>query len=354
MVEKVHMRDPRRLSVGLIGMGGMGTRHALNLHHHVAAARVAAVYDPDMERAREAAVACGAAQVFDDPFGLIQADEVDAVVIASPDPTHADFALESVRCRKPVLCEKPMAASVADAAKIVEAECAMGRRLVSVGFMRRFDPQHVAVRQALEAGQIGRAIVFKGVHRNAMIPPYATGDSILTNSAGHDIDSARWLLAQEVTEVYVRGVRTRAAFSAETLDLLLIQMVLSGDCLATIEVFGAAEYGYEVSAEIVAERGAAITMPPGDAVVRSLQARSVGVPQDWLARFQGAYVAELANWVRAAQAEQPFAGANAWDGYMSLLVADACIRSLHNGTPVAVPALARPGLYAALRDQAMP
>jgi myo-inositol 2-dehydrogenase / D-chiro-inositol 1-dehydrogenase len=341
------MSDSRRLSVGLIGMGGMGTRHALNLHHHIGAAHVAAVYDPDVDRARQAAAACGAALVFDDPLQLIQADDVDAVVIASPDATHADFTLECIRCRKPVLCEKPLAASAADAAKIVEAECALGRRLISVGFMRRFDPQHVAVRQAVAAGQIGRPILFKGVHRNAMIPPYVTGDAIITNSAGHDIDSARWLLGQEVTEVYVRGVRTRASFSPETRDLLLIQMVLNGEGLATIEVFGAAEYGYEVSAEIVAERGAAMTVPPGAAIVRSLQTRSVAVPQDWLARFQDAYVAELAQWVGAAQTEQLFTGANVWDGYMSLMVADACIQSLHNGITMAVPLLARPGLYGA-------
>lgn len=341
------MSDARRLSVGLIGMGGMGTHHALNLHHYIGAARVAAVYDLDMNRARQAATACGAPEVFDNPLELIQADIVDAVVIASPDATHAEFALECAQCRKPALCEKPLAASTADAAKVVEAECALGRRLISVGFMRRFDPAHVAVHQAVEAGQIGRAIVFKGVHRNAMIPPYVTGDTIITNSAGHDFDSARWLLGQEVTEVYVRGVRTRASFSAETYDLLLIQMVLNGDCLATIEVFGAAEYGYEVSAEIVAERGAAMTMPPGDAVLRSLQTRSVAVPQDWLARFQDAYVAELAQWVSAVQTERPFAGANAWDGYMSLLVADACIRSLHGGTPITVPTPDRPGLYGA-------
>ena len=344
------MSHSRTLSVGLIGTGGMGTRHALNLRDHVGAARVAAVYDLDGDRARQAAAACGAARVFDDPLGLIRAGDVDAVVIASPDATHADFVLECVRNQKPVLCEKPLAASTVEVVKVVEAESALGRRLVSVGFMRRFDPQHVAVRHALEAGQIGRPLLFKGVHRNAMIPPYVAGDAILTNSAGHDIDSARWLLGQEVAEVYVRGVRTRDSFSAETLDLLLIQMVLSGGCLATIEVYGAAEYGYEVSAEVGAERGTAATMPPGDAIVRSLQAQSVAVPQDWLARFQDAYVAELTQWARAVQAQRPFAGANAWDGYMSLLVAEACIQSLHGGIPITLPATARPGLYGEYRD----
>lgn len=339
------MTASRTLSIGVIGMGGMGARHAVNLHRHVGMARVAAVYDVDMERARQAAARCGAPEVFDDPIRLIRSDQVDALVIASPDATHVDFVLECLRCEKPVLCEKPLATSAADAARVVEAECARGRRLIAVGFMRRFDPQHVAVRRAVESGAIGRAILFKGVHRNAMVSSQATGASIISSSAGHDIDSARWLLGQEVAEAYVRGVRTRASFDEATRDLLLIQLSLGGDCLATIEVYVAAEYGYEVSAEIVGERGAAVTAQPADALVRSRQARSVAVPIDWLARFQDAYVAELTQWAESLRSGQPFAGASAWDGYTATLASDACIRSLRDGVPVAVRAPARPDLY---------
>ena len=340
------MPDSQKLSIGVIGVGGMGTRHAVNLHRHVGAARVAAVYDYDAERARQAAAQCGSAEVFDDPMSLIRDDRVDAVLVASPDATHVDFTLECLRCRKPVLCEKPLATSASDAEKIVAAERALGRRLVAVGFMRRFDPQHVGVRQVVQSGAIGRALLFKGVHRNAMARPDVSAEAIVTNSASHDVDSARWLLGQEVEEVFVRGLRTRASFSAATLDLLLFQMSLSGGCLATAEVYVAAEYGYEVSAEIVAERGSAITAQPDAAVVRARNARSLAVPSDWLARFQDAYVAELAEWVDAALAGRPFAGASAWDGYMTLVVTDACIRSLRGGSPVRVPAPARPDLYA--------
>ena len=96
--------------------------------------------------------------------------------------------------------------------------------------------------------------------------------------------------------------------------MLLLQMTLTGDCLATIELFVAAEYGYEVAAEIVAERGTVVTGQPDNAIVRSAQARSVTVPTHWLDRFQDAYVAELTQWVRSIQMEQACPGANAWDG----------------------------------------
>jgi myo-inositol 2-dehydrogenase/D-chiro-inositol 1-dehydrogenase len=324
----------------------MGTRHAENIHRHVGAARLAAVYDLDRQRAERAAMLCGAAAVFDDPLRLIQDDRVDAILIASPDATHPAFVLECLRCRKPVLCEKPLATNAADAARVIEAESALGRRLVAVGLMRRFDPYHLAVRQVVASQQLGRPILYKGVHRNPAIPYDAHGEVIVTNSAGHDIDAVRWLLGQEIEDVYVRGVRSHGTFSAETTDLLLLQMTLTGYCLATIELYMAAEYGYEVSAEIVSERGAVATGQPGNAIVRSVQARSVMVPVHWLDRFQEAYVAELAQWAHALQTEQPYPGASAWDGYVALLVTDACVRSLRSRSPVALQTPARPSLYA--------
>lgn len=333
------------LRIGVLGTGGMGTRHAVNVHRYVVGAQVAAVYDFDRERAQQAAAQCGAPRVFDDPVSVIDAAEVDAVLIASPDATHVDFVLECVRRNKPVLCEKPLATNAADALKIVEAECAAGRQLVAVGFMRRFDPQHLAVQQVVAGGALGRAILYKGVHRNKTTPYETQGDAVIISSASHDIDAARWLLSQEVVEVYVRGVRTRASLSPTSIDLLLIQMSLSGGGVATIEVFVSAEYGYEVSAEIVAEHGTAISAQPVYATVRSQQTRAVAVAVDWLDRFQDAYVAELTQWVQSLQAAQRFAGATAWDGYMSLLAVDACIQSLHSGAPVAVQTPAQPELY---------
>ena len=333
------------IAIGVIGAGGMGSRHVLNLQQHVKGARVAAIYDLDQARARQVAEECGSANAFSDPLQLIQDAGVDAVVIASPDPTHAEFVHACLRQHKPVLCEKPLATTAADALKIVEAEQALECRFIAIGFMRRFDPQHVALRQVVTAGEIGRPILFKGVHRNQMIPPHLPGAVVVTNSAIHDIDSTRWLLGQEITEVFVRGVKTHASFSAETRDMLLIQMTLSGACLATAEVSVAVEYGYEVSVEIVGERGAAATMIPGLALVRSQGAQSQTVPRDHLTRFQDAYVPELTEWVHAIQSGQAFTGASAWDGYMSLLVSDACIQSLQSGTPVAVPTPQRPDLY---------
>jgi myo-inositol 2-dehydrogenase / D-chiro-inositol 1-dehydrogenase len=337
--------NSQTLSVGIIGTGSMGTRHALNLHRAVGNARVVAVYDLDQDRARQVAGLCGQALVFDEPESLINSPQVDAVVIVSPDNTHAKLTLACLQARKPVLSEKPLATTVEDAVRVLEVEVALGQRLVSVGYMRRFDPQHMAVKEAVANGALGRPLLFKGVHRNATVPYGTKGETILINSAGHDFDSTRWLLCEEVQEVFVRGLRSRADLHPDTKDLLLIEMSLTNESLAAIEVYVNADYGYEVSAEVVCQRGSAITTLADTALVRSEAQRAHPIPKDWLARFQNAYVLEIAEWVESIQEGRPFRGSNTWDGYMTMLITGSCIESFRRGTVTSLKVPDKPILY---------
>lgn len=337
--------NSRTVSVGVIGTGGMGTRHALNLHRAVGSARVGAVYDLDQDRARQVAGMCGQALVFDDPERLINDPSVDAVMIVSPDDTHARLTLACLRAGKPVLTEKPLATTVEDALRVLEAEVALGQRLVSVGYMRRFDPQHMAVKATLMDGALGRPLLFKGVHRNAVVPYGISGETILINSASHDFDSTRWLLGGEVQEVYVRGLRSRADLHPDTRDLLLIEMALTNDTLADIEVYVNADYGYEVSAEVVCQCGSAITTLADTALVRSAAQRAHPIPKDWLVRFQNAYVLEVAEWVESIREGRPFEGANTWDGYMTMLITGACIESFRDHAIKSLTVSDKPTLY---------
>ena len=151
-------------------------------------------------------------------------------------------------------------------------------------------------------------------------------------------------LGQEIETVYARGVRTEMSLQEDVCDLVLLQLSLSGDTLATIEVYVTAGYGYEVQAEVVGEWGAAVTRQPDHITLRAKNRRSHPVPADWLTRFQDAYVAELNQWALALRG-QPFQGASAWDGYLSLLAADASLKSLHSGKPEPVSCPTIPDLY---------
>ncbi|HSK99147.1 MAG TPA: Gfo/Idh/MocA family oxidoreductase [Rubrobacteraceae bacterium] len=343
--------DSGGISVGVIGTGGMGGMHAENLRSRVAGARLAAVADVDTERAGRIAGMSGAA-VHEDAVELIRDDRVEAVVIASPDPTHAPLALECLRNEKPVLCEKPLADSADAALEVVEAEVELGRKLVQVGFMRRYDPQHVAVKDAVESGAVGEPVVFKGWHRNADIEPSIDSEWIVINATIHDIDSARWFVEEEIEEVYVRGINTAPKLGENVWDVQLVQFSTTGGRLGSIETNVVSGYGYEVGVEVVGESGTIQTPAPAGAVVRRDRGASQRIEDDWLDRFHTAYVIEMQQWVGSLHNSQP-AGPDAWDGYAALVVADACIASLRSGAPQKVAKLEPPTLYASEDSEVM-
>jgi myo-inositol 2-dehydrogenase/D-chiro-inositol 1-dehydrogenase len=337
------MGKSEQISVGVIGTGGMGGMHAENLHSRVPGARLAAVADLDTARAEKLAARSGAA-VYGDAVDLIRDNNVEAVVIASPDPTHAPLALECLKNEKPVLCEKPLADSADAAFGVVEAEVGLGRKLVQVGFMRRYDPHHVAVKEAVDSGAVGAPVVFRGWHRNADIPHSITSEWVVINATIHDIDSARWFIEEEIEEVYVRGTNTAPKLGEDVWDVQLIQFSTAGGRMGSIETNVVAGYGYEVGVEIVGESGVVRSAPPAGAVVRRDRAASQRIEDDWLDRFHAAYVTEVQRWVESL-GNGSSTGPDAWDGYASLVVADACLASLRSGSPQKVARLDPPRLY---------
>jgi myo-inositol 2-dehydrogenase/D-chiro-inositol 1-dehydrogenase len=209
--------------------------------------------------------------------------------------------------------------------------------------MRRYDPRHLDVKDAVDSGAIGHPVLFKGTHRNAEAREGVSSESILVNSAVHDLDSARWMTGQEIEEAYVRGTSTRTA-PGGVLDLQVIQLKLDGGCLADIEVYVNAGYGYEVSLEVVGEMGTVQMAPAGAPVLRRQRYAGHPVEGDWLERFPEAYVLEMQRWIESLRGGK-LTGPDAWDGYVSLLAAEGCAASLRSGRPERLSIPPRPGPY---------
>jgi myo-inositol 2-dehydrogenase/D-chiro-inositol 1-dehydrogenase len=327
---------------GVIGVGLMGAEHARLLTDAVSGSEVAAVFDVDPERAEAVAAASGA-RVFDDPMVLIKDDSIDAVLIASADKTHEQFVLACLAAGKPVLCEKPLTPDVAGSIRIVAAEVELGRRLVTVGFMRRYDPGYADLKAALRSGDLGQALLLRCVHRNAASVPVPSA-VLISGSAVHEIDIARWLLDEELVSVTVHCPR-RSSNSGDTQDPMLLVFASASGVLVDVEVFLNAGYGYDVRCELVAESGTVLLDSPAPTVRRAAGSLARAVPGDWRQRFTEAYRRELQDWVDAVAAGEPPRGASAWDGYAATVVADAGIRALDTGrTQDAVPR-DQPALY---------
>lgn len=332
-----------QVRVGVIGTGRMGGRHAYNIHSQVGCARLAAVMDIDTDRAADIAGPAGAV-VFTDGFKLIASDLVDCVIIASPDATHCDLAFACLEHGKHALVEKPLAVDLDTAVAVVEREVQLGRRILQVGLTRYYDPQHIAVKEAIDRGEIGRPLMFRGWHRNPPETTPPTSEEVLVNSAVHDLYSTRWLLGDEISEVYVRGTTINPERS-DQLDLQLITMAMVGGAIASIEVNMDSGFGYEVGVEISGSHGMVTTAPHHTPVVRQDGHMRQSVEPDWLERFAVAYIREVQAWAASVLEDRP-EGPSAWDGYLTLMAALAGAKSIETGAPVKVDRPGRPTLYA--------
>lgn len=333
------------LRVGIIGTGSIGTDHARMLARRVGGAEVVAVTDVVADAAAALAAELGCRHHADDA-SLVADPDVDAVVIASSGVAHAAQAVACVRAGKPVLCEKPLAPTAAEAYTVVDAEVVAGRRLVQVGFMRRFDPAYVDLKAALDAGRIGTPLLARMVHRNPTVPPWFTSAMGLTDSAVHELDITRWLFDDEIVEVQVLLPHPSPnAPSPDYHDPQLVVLRTSRGVLVSVEVLLHGGFGYDVRAEITGSAGlAALENPRRTTVVRA-EEHHEPVPTGWKQRFGDTYRIELQAWVDATR-QGRVVGASSWDGYAAAAVATAAVSAQErSGIPVPVEMVARPPLY---------
>ena len=332
------------LNVGVIGVGMIGQDHLRRLTTVLPGANIVAVSDVNEAQAKDVASRLAGAKLYATGEDLIAAREVEGVVVTSWGPTHAGYVLAAIRAGKPVFCEKPLADTEKGCASIIEAEVAFGRKLVQVGFMRRFDPQYRAMQETIASGAIGAPLIFQSVHRNPSTPAHYTRHMALTDTAVHDIDIARFLLDDEPTAVSVKVPRKNSR-SGELSDPLFTLLEMRSGALVAIETSVSIVYGYDIRGEMIGETGVVTLAERNDVVLRSNGAYSGRVPADWRERFAAAFDAEFREWLSAA-ANGGVAGPSSWDGYVATVVSAAAVRAMGTGERETIKLRERPALYA--------
>ena len=325
------------LRVGVIGVGMMGADHGERLARRTAGARLVAVSDPDTARAGELATAYGVRSI-EDPLELIEDEEVDAILIASPGFVHEPQLMACLEHGKPVLCEKPLTMDSESSLRVVEAERATGKKLITVGFMRRFDPEYTRMKEIISTATLGAPLVVHQFHRNKDVPPTFKSEMIVRDSLVHEVDVARFLLDEEIVSIQMLTPRATSAAAEGVADPQIALFTMVSGAVVTNEVFVKNQVGYEVRCEVVAERGTVIAGRPwGDLYTTSADGTSWGgpVPADFRIRFARAYDLEVQAWVDAAKRGE-VVGATAYDGYASTVVCTAGMESLQTRQPVDV------------------
>ena len=334
------------LNIGVIGTGVIGQSHIRRLSHVVSGTRVVAVSDVDTGRAQAVADKLSdIPTVHETGQELIDDPRVDAVVVTSWGPTHEEYVLGGIAAGKQVFCEKPLATTRQACERILDAEVAAGRRLVSVGFMRRYDTQYREMKDVMGRGDIGAPLMMHAAHRNPSVPDHYTSDMIINDTVVHEIDIARWMFDDEIVAVTVltprRSAKAREGFN----DPLLVLLEMSGGVLVDVEAAVTIAYGYDVRGEIVCESGTVeLSESPGPIVKRAGQYTG-RVPSDWGERFADAFDIEFQAWADAVGAGTT-TGPSSWDGYAATVACDAGLEALRTERRVPIVMRDRPDLYA--------
>ncbi|TNC29112.1 Gfo/Idh/MocA family oxidoreductase [Amycolatopsis alkalitolerans] len=329
--------------IGVIGTGMIGQDHIRRLTGVVTGAEVTAVTDVDARRAKEVAAGVGARAL---PTGqdVIVDALVDAVVVTSWGPTHAEYVLAAIEAGKYVFCEKPLATTAEDALRIVEAEEAAGRRLVQVGFMRRYDQGYRAMKRVIGEGGIGSPLLMHCAHRNPAAPESYHSEMATQDTAIHEIDTIRWLLDDEIVSAQVLRPRSTSKRFEHLQDPQIMLFETASGVRIDLEVFVNCQYGYDIQCETVGETGTVRLPDPADVWLRTAGQLRTEVAQGWKERFAAAFDRELAEWVASIQ-DGRLAGPGSWDGYAAAVISDATVDALHSGRVVPVRLKDRPAFY---------
>ena len=327
----------------MLGVGDMGRRHAENLRRLVPEARLVAVADPAIERARQVAGELEIDHCFASLEQMLTLKEVESVVIAAPDKFHAAAISAAAAAGKDILCEKPIALSLAEAHSALEAVAKAGVRL-QIGFMRRYDPGYSAARRRVEAGEIGEPVIFKSLGRDRDAPPIAAYQSklngmLLYNNTIHDFDLARWLMRDEVTEVQTYTTVAIRPEVAQYGDVVasVVNLKYRRGAIGNIESYVQAVYGYDIRTEIVGSKGSILigTLQQTPGTFLAKEGGSYQLADHFLTRFEVAYVAELREFVRNLVHDRPLQ-VTGEDGLHALEIAVAAESSYLRSRPCAV------------------
>lgn len=333
------------LRIGVVGTGAIGRDHMRRITHTLSGAQIVAASDVSPEFARAALAPLDIeAEVFETGEALIASPEVDAVLVTSSGATHEQYVMAAIAANKPVFCEKPLAPTAQACLNIVEAESRAGRRLVQVGFMRRYDAGYRALKRTVDQGGIGLPLMVHAAHRNPTVADAYTTDMAITDTLIHEIDVLRWLLEDDYKTVQVVFPRRTPNAQPHLADPQVVLIETVKGVRIDVEIFVNCRYGYDIQCEIVCETGIAKLPEPSAVVMRKQAALSTEILMDWKDRFIESYDVELQDFIRAAS-NGTASGPTAWDGYAAAVAADACVAAQRSGQIVAVTMPERPTQY---------
>jgi myo-inositol 2-dehydrogenase/D-chiro-inositol 1-dehydrogenase len=329
-----------QLNVGIIGAGRIGKVHAENLAFRVPEARALAITDLNRDAAERVASRCGIPTVASSVDQILADAAIRAVLICSSTDTHADLIVRAAKAGKHIFCEKPIAHSLAKIDTALAAARQAGVKL-QIGFNRRFDPNFARVRAAVANGEIGAPRLLHIISRDPAPPPVSyvkVSGGVFLDMTIHDFDMARFLIGDEVEEIYTAaGVMVDPAIGeAGDLDTALLVLRFRNGVIGTIDNCRQAAYGYDQRAEILGSAGSIATgnCYPNQATISTGQNVHRDLPLNFfMERYTDSFAAEVRSFVQSVVEDKPTA-VTGMDGRIPVVMGLAARKSYDERRPV--------------------
>jgi len=328
------------IKIGLIGAGRIGRLHAANLRHHVSGAEIVAVADVFSEAAKRCAEELSIPNALDDPRRILDDPLIDAVFICTSTDTHASLIEQAAEAGKHIFCEKPIALDI----PTIDRALATVKRagvLLQIGFNRRFDPNFHRAHDLVAGGKIGQPHVLRITSRDPEPPPpeyVKVSGGIFLDMMIHDFDMARYLMQDEVEEVYASGavlVDPRIGELGDV-DTAVVTLRFKSGALGLIDNSRRTVYGYDQRAEVFGEKGTIVVSnpKPDTTVISGSEGDSSSALYHFFTdRYMDAYIAEVESFIHAIEkGEIPLVGGR--DGKIPVVMGYAAKRSLAENRPV--------------------
>ena len=321
------------------GAGFIGKIHGANIAKH-RRAELTYIYDVYPAAAEELAAKLGA-KVASSPEE-IWASDVDAVLIASTTNTHADLLSGAIQVGKPIYCEKPIDLDI-NRVKAVAQQAQRTNLPILVGFSRRFDPNHLGIREALQNGEIGKLEMMHITARDPKPPALSyvkVSGGQYRDQTIHFFDMLRWLANQDPIEVYATGAALvdPAIGEAGDVDTSMLILKFPSGALCHINCSRRTNYGYDERVELFGSKGMAVSRRKPRREVSFYKGESIisdGMYPGWFERMEPTFYRALDAFIKVIEGEDT-EYPNLMDGLKAQMIAEAAIESLRTNQPVKI------------------
>lgn len=322
------MSTTKRLRVGLIGAGTIAFSAHLPAYRKLRdLIELVAVADVRVENAERAAREYGAESHYGDYREMLAREKLDFVDICTPEFLHAEQVEDTAAAGVHIICEKPMAASIAEADRMIAASERAGIRLM-IAHSRRFTGRYRQIRAAVDRGDIGEVRYFRENERRprAMYDGLGLGTGYWNPEAGrpwltmaqysqgaaltnavHETDLARWFVGQQPVSIYAEARITEPG--AEVPDMITYTIQFANGAVGASEIVNQLPRGYPYfhMTEVIGTKGRIRATDPIMSPYTVADGRGIAQPVNFptLLHVDQAYVEEITAFTQTIRSDAP-------------------------------------------------